>query len=101
VPSVSLHEDGVGGVDHDLPDVVVGEEWPERPVAGEVPHRSFADQVGVRQVVGPEASLEIVVPAGDFVVDEGPKCLLRCRRVEVEHLVLCPSLNGLLNLGER
>jgi hypothetical protein len=68
--AVAFHEDRVGGVDHDLPDVVVGEEGGEGAVAGEVAEGSFGDAVGVDELVGAAAAAVVVLPALDLVVDE-------------------------------
>ncbi len=50
--AVALHEDLVGRVDHDLPDVVVVEQRLERAVAGEVAEGALGDEVGVGEVEG-------------------------------------------------
>ena len=44
-PPVAFHEQGIRGVDHDLPDVVVGQEGAKRAIADQVAEGPFDDLV--------------------------------------------------------
>ena len=70
---VPPHEDLVGGVDHDLPDVVVSEQLGERPVPGEVPKARLCDRVGVRDRVRSMAAAVLIEPVVDGLRDESTK----------------------------
>ena len=82
---VPAHEDGVGGVDHDLPDVVVVEQRRERPVAGQVAEGPLGDRVGIgerERCAGPAggrrpsatssamSALSLASPAADDISSE-------------------------------
>ena len=98
---VPSHEDRVGGVDHDLPHVGVGQQRLERPVAGEVAvgtvgHAARVGDVDVVQpapVVGP--------PRRHLLVDERPQRRRAARAGDVEGGVLGPGLDSGLDGGER
>ena len=70
-PAVPLHEDLIGGVDHDLPHVVVLEQLLQGAVADQVAQRPLGHRGGVAQGDGAAAPLVLEVPLGDLVVDQG------------------------------
>ncbi len=98
---VALGEDLVGGVDHDLPDVGVGQERLEGPVAGEVAPGPLGDAGGVGQVVGAEAALDVFGPATDLLVEEGSQGGPAVGAGHVEGQGLGPLLDGPLDLQQR
>ena len=69
-PAVPLHEDGIGPVDHHLPHVVVVEQRLEGAVAGQVAERPLGHQVGLAEVVGPQAPAMVERPARHLVRDQ-------------------------------
>src|SRR5262249_32962335 len=66
---MSLHEYGVWPVDHDLPDVIVGEKRFERAVAGDVAECPLGDKLWAGDVEGPNAPFEVLGPSSDFSAD--------------------------------
>jgi hypothetical protein len=98
---VPAHEDRVGGVEHDLPDVVVAQERRERAVAGQVAERPLDDERRIGQPEGPAAAAVVVVPAGHLVGDERAQLGLTAGRRHLQRDVLGPLLHGALDLHQR
>jgi len=100
-PDMSLYEDGVGGVDHDLPHVSVVEQGSERPVAGQVAEGPLGHLAGGGEVEGPLAALEVVAPLGDLVGDERLQAPVGVGAGHVVGEILGPALHPSLDLDER
>ncbi len=67
---MALHEDRVGGVDLDLPHVVVREQRCQRAVAAQVAERAIDHRLGIGDRDGVEPSLEVDVPPIDLVFED-------------------------------
>ena len=74
--SVSFDEDGVGAVHHDLPDVVVGQEWGQWSVPGDVAKRSLGDNIGFGEVKGAKSASIVNAPTLDLGVDQISELLI-------------------------
>ncbi len=98
---VAFHEDGVGCVHHDLPDVVVGQEGLERAVAGQVPQHPVDDDLRARQVVGAQPPLVLRTPLGDLSLHEQAQPRSVGVGAQIEGEVLGQRLHPALDLDER
>ncbi len=97
---VPLHQDHVGGVDHDLPHVGVVEQRGQRPVAGDVAEGPLGHERRLGQLEGPDPALGVVGPPFDLVADQRPQTFVALGARQVEGQILGPRLDPLLDLDE-
>ena len=96
-----LHEDRVGSVHHDLPDIVVIEQPLEGSVSSEVAERPLDHRLGIREVERTEAALVIDRPAVNLVLDERPQFRFGLATRQVKRDVLRADLDRKLDLDQR
>src|SRR6266481_4824303 len=97
---MSFHKHLIWRVDHDLPDVVVGEQRAERAVASEVSIGAVGDKIGIGDVERPQASSMVEVPLLDLLVDERAHAAGAVTRRDIEGAVFGSGKDGLLDERE-
>lgn len=81
---MSFDEDGVGSVDHDLPDVGILQQDGERTVFGQVDERPLRDLGRIGDVLTAKAPAALDRPGGQLVGDQVAQGLLGSADVEIE-----------------
>ena len=97
---MTLHEHLVRRIDHDLPHVVVLEQWGQRAVAREVAEGALGDETRIAQLERPRSSAELVLPSSELGVDQGPELCLTLVARDVQREVLRSRLHCSFDLDE-